>query len=349
MFGIGEYTRSLIIANAIKQLWPLADIHFILNAQVPYFSSCPYSVHGCIDSATKDIVGVNNIISKLKPDLVVFDASGRAQQFKHAKTTGAKVAFISQHKKKRARGLKLNRLFNTDAHWVVQPEFSIEPLNQWQNFKLSFLNKPALKNIGAVYSPLEEKSKQEVLEQFHLIENEFFLFNAGSGGHKNSSQLSADVYYQVAKQFHQKTGLACIMVFGANYPHDIPKSIMDNTSPLICVRALSNEQFIALLTSAKGRVISAGDTILQCIALNKVSVAAAVSKDQPKRLAFCGQKGLILEATLSSDDLLSQAIKLLDEQVILQLTKNMAELEPLTALEIILEDIKSLLSSEDVN
>ena len=343
--GIGEYARSLIIAHAIKKALPTADIQFILNTEVSYFSSCPYPTHPCQGSATKDIAGVNSIIKKLKPQLVIFDASGRAQQFKQAKKIGAKVAFISQHNKKRSRGLKVNRLFNIDVHWVVQPEFCIKPLSLFQKLKLSMFNKVAPKNIGAVFSSDFEKMKLGILNQFHLQENNFFIFNAGSGGHKTSNELSTDIYYQAAKLFYQRMNITCVMVFGDNYPKNIPENLQnDKGSKLICLRSLENSEFIALLVTAQGRVISAGDTLLQCIDLNKVCVATSVSKDQPKRLRACVAQGLIFEAKLTVESLYQQAINLLDENKKARVISKMNKFDSLNALDKIIEDIKLLLS-----
>lgn len=342
--GIGEYSRSLIIASAIKKKWPLSDIQFVLNVDVPYFSSCPYPVHPCQGSATKDAKGVSRIIKKLKPQLVIFDASGRAQQFKEAKAVGAKVAFISQHKKKRSRGLKLNRLFNLDIHWVVQPDYCIAPLSYFQKIKLALFNKPVPKNVGAVYSSVNEKTTNAVLDRFNLIKDEYFIFNAGSGGHKSSDCLSADIYYQTAKMFYQHTKIKCVMVFGDNYPKNIPSNCVNGTAcSIIAIQSVKNDEFIALLTSAKGRVISAGDTILQCIDLKKLSVAAAVSKDQPKRLSACVQQGLLLEASLSSESLYQQAVNLLNKKNTVDICINMAKLAPLNALTIIVNDIEKLI------
>ncbi len=66
--GIGEYMRSLIIANALKLRWPNIRIHFILSDQVSYAKDCQYAVHSCKGSPTKDVKTVNNIIEKLQPD-----------------------------------------------------------------------------------------------------------------------------------------------------------------------------------------------------------------------------------------------------------------------------------------
>ena len=354
--GIGEYNRSLIIAKAIKEKWPNCEIHFILNADVPYFSSCPFAVHPCQGSATKDTKSVNRFIEEIKPNLVIFDASGRAQQFKKAKEVGAKVAFISQHKKKRSRGLKLNRLLNTDIHWVVQPDYCIEPLSWFQKTKLALFNRPSPKNVGAVYSVISESFTKQTLKKFNLICDEYFVFNAGSGGHKSKEGLAADIYYQAAIDFYQQTQMPCVMVFGDNYPKDIPINSESNdntaknqTSGVVCMKSVDNNEFIALLTSAKGRVISAGDTILQCIDLAKVSVAAAVSKDQPKRLAACAKQQLLIQAHLSREDLLHQALMSMDKDKSAKIIANMNKYVKLNALDQIINDIERVISKKNDN
>jgi|TARA_B110000091_G_C13797991_1_gene468789 hypothetical protein len=342
--GIGEYMRSMIIAKALLARCPGSNIHFILNEQVSYLDDCPYEVHLTKGSPTKNSKAVNRVISQLKPDLVMFDASGRGGQFKHAKKVGAKVGFISQHKKKRSRGLKLNRLFYTDIHWVVQPDFCIEPLSWFQKIKLALFNKKTPKNVGVIYSPINQEIKVDCLDKLNLIENDFFIFNAGSGGHKSGQMLCADVYFQAAQQFYQQTHMACIMVFGVNYPGEIPpSSINEQGCSLICLRSLEHEEFLVLLASAKGRVISAGGTILQCIALNQVSVAASVSSDQPKRLASCAKAGLLIESQLDSESLYQKAIHLLSPDVTQGLLLNMSGIHSESALEIVLSDISLLL------
>ena len=72
--GIGEYMRSLIVANQILQHWPNAQISFILSEQAPYFLQCPFDVLTTPKSPTKHTKEVNQIIEQLKPDVVIFDA-----------------------------------------------------------------------------------------------------------------------------------------------------------------------------------------------------------------------------------------------------------------------------------
>jgi hypothetical protein len=342
--GIGEYMRSLVIANALQLRWPNVCIHFILSDKVNYTKDCPFTVHLCQNSPTKDVRTVNRVIDKLQPDLVVFDASGRAKQFRRAKMVGATVAFISQHNKKRNRGLKLNRLANIDIHWVAQPDFCMKTLSIWQRSKLALYNKKAPHNIGPVFECSSLDYQEELLEKYQLIRNDYFIFNAGSGGHLVSDKLAADIYYQAAKTLCQLEKTKCIIIFGSNYPNELPESPDVEIDNVICVKSIANKDFVSLVSAAKVCVISAGDTLLQCIALHKIAVAAPVSPDQPARLKLCHNKKLVVPAKPESSDLVEQVQGVINMTSVeyQDFISNMKQQTPLNALENIIEDIASL-------
>ncbi|MBU2869687.1 hypothetical protein [Colwellia sp. E2M01] len=339
--GIGEYMRSMIIATALQQRWPTTNIHFILNTQVSYIDDCPFTVHTCNGSPTKHSKKVNEVMKNIKPDLVIFDASGRASQFKQAKAVGAKVAFISQHNKKRSRGLKLNRLFNTDIHWVVQPDFCIKPLNYWQRFKLKVFNKKVPENVGAVFELSEKNEQVALLAQLSLTKNNYFIFNAGSGGHKIDNELATDIYYQAAQKLQQQTAQKCIVLFGSNYPKPLPVN-----EHITCIESIDNKDFITLLLNARGCVLSAGDSLLQCIALQKPCVAAPVSPDQPSRLKTCEQEGLVFSAKATVNSLEAQATLMLDKAKYDAMTHHLKSSSAKNALAIITGDIASLFAAK---
>ena len=110
------------------------------------------------------------------------------------------------------------------------------------------------------------------------------------------------------------------------------------------MKSISNKDFIALISTAQGSVISAGDTLLQCIALHKPCVAAPVSPDQPARLQLCQQKQLVLAAEATPDSLVQQALRLIEKQQAKTLISNMAQLAPVKALAQIVDDIAALFS-----
>jgi len=348
--GIGEYMRSLIIAKALKMRWPNVNIHFILSEKVSYAKYCPFTVHSCQDSPTKEVKTVNGIIGKLKPDLVIFDASGRAKQFKQAKVVGAQVAFISQHNKKRSRGLKLNRVSNTDVHWVAQPDFCMKALSFWQRTKLILFNKKTPKNVGPVFECSSLDYQEQLLKQYALIRGGYFIFN-GSGGHLVTGELAADIYYQAAQSLYQQTKIKCMVIFGSNYPKELPENSDGKKNDIICIKSIDNKDFVSLISAAQGCIISAGDTLLQCIALHKLAVAAPVSPDQPARLKLCQNKQLVLSAEPTNTDLVKQALRVINMQAVERqgFISNMEQQASVSALEIIVDDIASLFVSNKKN
>lgn len=341
--GSGEYERSLIIAKFILQQWPQTKIHFILNKNARYINDCPFDSHLCQDSPTKDTARVNSIIQELQPDLVIFDGSGRAKQFKKAKEVGAKVVFLSQRAKKRRRGLKLNRLFHIDLHWVVQPDFCIKKLSLFQRSKLKFFNKPHPNNIGSVFIPPSISNQHYILTQLNLVSEDYFIFTSGSGGTFVGDELAADIYYQAACKFYQKTKIKCLVVFGSSYP----KAIDSKCDGVVCLKSINNEYFIPLIQSALGCVVAAGDTLLQCIALKKVCIASALSTDQKDRLRLCVAKNLVLAAEVTSDSICEQALLLVDNnEERLNLIKSMEKETYINALNIISLDLQSLVFND---
>ena len=107
--GIGEYSRSLIIAEELNRQLPEIQIHFLLNRHAKCSQTCPFEVHLSEGSATKDTVKVKSVIDSISPDLVIFDCAGRASHFKYAKKSGAKVIFISQGSTRQRRCVVLRR------------------------------------------------------------------------------------------------------------------------------------------------------------------------------------------------------------------------------------------------
>lgn len=339
--GIGEYMRSVILADAIRQQWPDADIQFVLSRQAPYASSCPYPATLLDQSPTKEVKAVNQLMQTFKPELVVFDASGRKSQLQQAHKLGAKVIFISQHKRKRSRGMKLGRAMVTDSHWVVQPEFVIGPVSALDKFKLKLIGKQEPIFTGPVFTNPDIELQSELLKQYGLTAGEFVIFNAGSGGHKVGDSLAADIFAETAKSGYQDSGLKSLMVFGPNYPGP-----MQQFEGVISVAALSNAEFINLLAASKAAVLSGGDTLLQAIALKVPTLTAPVSKDQPARIAACEQEGLILACETKEKPMLMAYQQLLTEACLQQLKEKMDTSPGMNGLQIGMAEIKRLLGDD---
>jgi len=342
--GIGEYMRSLIIAQAIIKQWPSADIHFILSEQTSYASSCPFTTHLTPTSPTKHTKQVNSIIARLSPNITIFDASGRKSQLAAAKRCGSSVIFISQHKKKRSRGLNWGRLKLTDIHWVVQPPFILGDITAIQKLKLKLLNKKAPSNIGPVFSPVNASVQKQLLTHYQLHENEYIIFNAGSGGHQVNGELAADVYARAAEAITQQLDVTCVMIYGDNYPNDI-----QSKNKHIAIKSLNHEEFIALVDAAKLVVISGGDSLLQTISMKKPCLTSPVSKDQPHRIAACVNNQLAIATETESNVMIERIKSLLDDDSLAKLQSTLNHSSCSNGLDLALKDIKCLIEETLIN
>lgn len=347
--GIGEYSRSLIIADELNQQYPNINIHFILNKHARCSQTCPFETHLSEGSATKDSIKVESVIDSLSPDLVVFDCSGRARHFKYAKRSGAKVIFISQHEKKRARGLGLIRLRNSDKQWVAQTLASIKPLGWIQKLKLQLLGRSEPKIIGPIFKLPKTNELNELLESLQLEKNKFLVFNAGSGGHLIKDKLASEIFFETATEISRSLSIKCVVVFGANYPKELPMNFVEeqkksSVSRLICIREIDNPLFIGLLASSLGAILAGGDTFLQAIELKVNCVVTAVSKDQPKRIEVCSYNGHVFPTDCDKSSLI-RTIKALLSSLKSNMKKNnnLESVHKCLALTTALTDIKKLL------
>ncbi|RTR27957.1 hypothetical protein EKG39_19555 [Shewanella atlantica] len=336
--GIGEYMRSKIIADEVAQHWPEAQIEFVLNSNAPYIHSCPYKIHLVDDSPTKKIREVNELMTELSPDIVIFDAAGRKAQLKHAKKLGAKVIFISQHRRKRSRGMKVERALVTDSHWVVQPEFVIGDITRFDKFKLDLIDRPHPIFTGAVFPQPDKELQQKLQQEFDLVDGDYLLYSAGSGSHHVKNGLAADLWAEVAQKTYQQFGIKSVMVFGPNYPHPLPE--LDG---VIAVLQLTSIEFINLLQGAKASVLSGGDTLLQSMALGIPSLVVPVAKDQPNRIKKCYEAGWIHTSKPQVDAMCKALSSLLTESKLVELKDKYAQCSLENGLNIVMSEIERLL------
>lgn len=325
--GLGEYMRSLIIAQALKARRPELDIQFVLNRHAPVANSCPFPTHLLDQSATKEKAAVQTLLTELKPDLVIFDCSGRASQARLAKKLGAKVVFVSQHKKKRNKGFALNRLVALDAHWITQFKFIDGDLSAFERFKLRLLDKPEPLFTGPVFA---EPSGALSGEFAQLAGKPFSVWAAGGGGHQIQGRSATEEFYQAALQIATEQQPA-ILVTGSNFQGEL-----DSTKAVQVVRAVPNQTLMTLLSQAALVVSGGGDMMGQAIVLGRNIVAVPVAKDQPERVFACASEGLITPATLAKADIVAQCRQAL-------LTPKHPALQQAPGLSLVLTDISRLL------
>src|ERR1700675_732321 len=94
-FGMGEYARSLAIAQGAAQRWPRASIRFIVSRADPYAAQMPFPTTLLASSPTFHSAAVIEVMNDWRPDIVIFDNAGRTAQLRAAQRIGARVVYIS--------------------------------------------------------------------------------------------------------------------------------------------------------------------------------------------------------------------------------------------------------------
>lgn len=308
--GIGEYMRSLALANALADKIEGIEIRFILSSEVAYAKDCPFPVYKTPTSPTKHNGLVMGYIDDFKPNAVIFDASGRAKQLRHCKDNGIATVFIGQHTKKIYKGLRWQRLRFTDRIWVVQPKFAIEPLSLWARTKISWLGKHSPVPIGPIFSPPNQERLSALQQQYSLEPGEYVIVNAGGGGHHrefegqqvNTADLFAKAAVLLTKASAQQNEqsirkLKIVMIYGPNYTGAGLSESDDITgNSLISIPTLPTEDFNSLLSEAHSAILGGGSALLQAISYGLDVVAVAISKDQQERISACVAQGLVSQS-----------------------------------------------------
>lgn len=296
--GVGEYMRCIILADALCARWPGLDVQFLLSRQAPVAASCPYPAHLLARSATLEPAAVDQLLQQLRPDLVIFDCAGRAAQARTARRLGARVVFVSQHRKKRAKGFALGRLIALDAHWITQFQFVDGDLSPLERLKLKLLGKPAPLFLGPVFAtPQAQLSGDDAA----LEGRRYSVWAAGGGGHVLGGQSATGIFHAAALQLATPEQPA-VLVAGGNHVGELPSS-----PALRVVRSLPHPALMTLIHHASLVVCGGGDLMGQALALRRNIVAVPVAKDQPPRIRACLQRGLVRTASPEPTDIAAQA------------------------------------------
>ncbi|HXV75170.1 MAG TPA: hypothetical protein VD788_02550, partial [Candidatus Polarisedimenticolaceae bacterium] len=111
--GIGEYQRSLFLAQSLAERHPQWDIRIVVSQDAPYVDSVPLPTVRTSRSPTRVPDELDRILERLRPDVVVFDSAGRRRSLKRAKRLAARTVFVSTHARKRWKAFRLSRLRHT--------------------------------------------------------------------------------------------------------------------------------------------------------------------------------------------------------------------------------------------
>ena len=305
--GAGEYFRSLAVARALERRWPGCAIRFIVSRDAPYACDIPYPVRLVDRSPTYETRVVIDTIERERPDVVIFDSSGRVAQYGRAKELGARVVFVSSRATTRRKGFRLRRMRRMDQHWIAQPRILGGDLRAGERLRLRLVPGCGVEFLEVLHDPVDESGTRDLQQQLGVESGGYVLVCPGGGGVFNDRRDATQVFYEAGCRLARDAGLPVVAVLGARF---VPKE--PQPAGVHLLQTLPNAQLMGLLRDARVAVINGGSLLLQALAQRTPCVAAPIAEDQPARIEACARRGYCRATTLDAPSLVRGALDLLE-------------------------------------
>ena len=334
---MGEYARSLSIAQAAKQRWPAADIHFLLSRQAPYASRSPFPATLLDSSPTFHSAAVIRMIESFRPHVVIFDNAGRTAQLKAGQRSGAGVVYISARARQRRKAFRLRWMRLIDEHWIAYPQFIAGGLNAFERFKLKMLRRPAVRYLDVILSRGAVGTDSSSRKVGLAPESYVLVVPGGGTGHpgvKDATQI-----FLAAANGIAQSGTPTVFVG--------PATAAGAGEGLRCFDSLPQADLGELMRGARLVVSNGGSTLLQAIACGRACIGVPIAQDQAARIRRCVEAAVAVAAPLESAAIVRTAGALLgDEDSRTLLARRAAESGLADGVEIALDALQRLLETK---
>jgi hypothetical protein len=196
-YGMGEYARSLSIAQAAKRQWPRGEIHFALSRHAPYAAGVPFATTLLDSSPTFHSAAIARLIEDFRPTIVVFDNAGRTAQLRAARRHGARIVFISSRSRQRRKAFRWRWMHLLDEHWIAYPQLIAGDLSWWERFKLNRLARPTIRYLDVIMARAGD-ARESVAARLGLKSEGYLLVVPGGGTGHPGAQDAAQQFLAAA-------------------------------------------------------------------------------------------------------------------------------------------------------
>jgi predicted glycosyltransferase len=349
-FGMGEYARSVAIAQAAQRQWPQAHIHFILSRQAPYAAAAPFPATLLDSSPTFHTAAVAESIQTFKPDIVIFDNAGRTAQLRAAYEAGARIVFISSRSRQRRKAFRWRWMRLIDEHWIAYPQFIAGRPGFFEQFKLNRLQRPVVRYLDVILSRARS-SENSILARAGLSLKTYVLVVPGGGtGHPGASDATAT--FLAAANTLADTGTLTVFVGPTRTAHAGMPSGQPASHPLLpsvrlrCFNALPQADLAELMSGARLVLCNGGSTLLQAIACGCACIGTPIAQDQAQRIQRCVDAEVALAAKLDATRMVQAVGELLrDEPKRAALARRAADLKLADGIDVALTALIRLMKT----
>lgn len=306
---MGEYARSLAIARAASRRWQGAAIHFALSRQAPYAADAPFPATLLASSPTFNSPAVIALLRHWRPDVVIFDNTGRTAQLRAARRMGARVVYISARRRQRRKAFRWRWMRLIDEHWIAYPEFIAGPLKFFERLKLKMLGRPIVRYLDVILSRADPAQGSDILSRTGCEAGTFVLVVPG-GGTGHPGVLDAVGHFMAASRILAASGVPTVYVG----PVDAGKDDAAPDANLHHLGPLPQVELAELMRAARLIIANGGSTLLQAIACGNACLAVPIAKDQAERTRRCVAAGVALTASLNAPSIVRAAEELLQNE-----------------------------------
>ena len=334
---MGEYARSLAIANGAVARWPGAAIRFILSRAAPYAALSPHPTTLLESSPTFHSTAVREVIHEWEPDVVIFDNAGRTAQLRAARHCSARVVYISSRERQRRKAFRLRWMRLIDEHWIAYPEFIAGSPALLERVKLGVLGRPRVRYLDVILTPPppheSPRARKGVPERGYAL-----VVPGGGTGHPGAGD-AVELFAATARAL-AATDVNTVFVGR--------ESAGDAIEPrLRMLKGLPQADLAALMRGARLIITNGGSTLLQSIACGKACIAAPIAADQRERIRRCERAGVAIACRLEPAAMLRAARVLLDNEAERQaLERRAAALDLKDGIEVALRALETLFVSD---
>jgi glycosyltransferase involved in cell wall biosynthesis len=276
--GAGELMRCLIIARELARAEPAADIRFLVARDAVFREAVEFPVIDLDDSPTRSTRQVIAAIETFRPDVMVFDNSGRTEQLRAARRAGARLVFSSRAPRLRWKAFRLRWMQLLDEHWMVFPTFVIGGLTWYERLKLRIFPAYQVRQFDTLFTPSDDASRHGWLAERGLEPGSYVVFVPGGRSEASRVAEPAELFIAAARSFVAATGQRTVVLTGR-------KSAPASDDPrLVLLPRVEPGEVQHLLAESLLVVSNGGTTMIHALAHRRPLVAVPLASDQDRRI-----------------------------------------------------------------
>jgi len=303
--GAGELMRCLIIARELARAEPTADIRFLVARDGVFREAVEFPIIDLDDSPTRSTPQVIAAIEAFRPDVMVFDNSGRTEQLRAAKRAGARLVFSSRAPRLRWKAFRVKWMRLLDEHWMVFPAFVTGGITRLERLKLRAFPQYRVRQFDTLFTPSEDGSRRAWLTERGLEPGGYVVFVPGGRGEASRVAEPAELFIAAAREFVAATGQRTVVLTGR-------KSVTDGNDPrLTLLPRIEPGEVQHLLAEASFVVSNGGTTMIHTLAHRRPIIAVPLASDQDRRIRRAVRLQIAETAPRSPDAIAGAAVGLL--------------------------------------